>query len=189
LLLDDYGEGNIPAKMQSHHKLSVNAVRTGTSNLAQLLRARGKAVYDIDQKGNLRNMPGAPDSFSGNNKAKGDLLHRGQHPNWDRHVDQVMAQQEEAIKTQFCVGNLNQLTNEQLNEAMGDLQDLLGQELKQVNSDINKLKPGEEPKKGSFLEEVLQKDGNPNGWVKDHPINGTTYYKLSKQLESDNALS
>jgi A nuclease family of the HNH/ENDO VII superfamily with conserved AHH len=111
LLLDEYGEGKIPPDMQSHHKLSINAIRTGDSNLAELLRERGKAGYNIDQTGNLRNLPNSPDAIKGG--AKDSLVHRGQHPNWDIHADQVMAQKERSILKQFCVTNLNQLTNEQ----------------------------------------------------------------------------
>jgi hypothetical protein len=174
LLLDEYGKGNTPPDMQSHHKLSINAIRTGKSKLAQLLRERGKAGYNIDQTGNLRNLPNSPKAIEGG--AKDSLVHRGQHPNWDLHADQVMTEQEEAIKTQFCVGNLNQLTNQQLNEAMGVIQDVLEQDLVRVNSDINKLKPGEAPVKGTHLQKAID-EGN---WIKpDHIIDGKPYYKIS----------
>jgi hypothetical protein len=59
---------------------------------------------------------------------------------------------------------------------MGVIQDVLEQDLVRVNSDINKLKPGEAPVKGTHLQKAID-EGN---WIKpDHIIDGKPYYKIS----------
>jgi hypothetical protein len=180
LLKKEYGD-KVPPGMQTHHKVSVNSVRNGSSDLAKLLLERAKQGYKIDRDSNLKTMPGGPKAIDGG--AKDPLLHRSQHPNWDKHVDEAMRRAGEAAKTQFCVENLKDLSNAQLDEVMRNVEDTLEQDLVRVNSDINKLKPGEAPGKGTQLQKAID-EGN---WIKpDHIIDGKPYYRLS--LDNSNSL-
>ena len=92
---------------QIHHVIPDNRVRGNP--LAR--EAYDRNLYDLDRASNLKELP---------KRAKpGEIVHRGSHSKWDRHVNEILNQATNKLLKKYKVDTIKKLPNTpEANEAI-----------------------------------------------------------------------
>ena len=137
--------GKKPDGYQIHHVIPDNRVRGN----ALAREAYNRGVFDLDRVSNLKGLPehGKP----------GELIHRGSHDKWDRHVDEVLKNKQTDLLRKHGKKSVDQLPDRALEKALKSAKRKLQKDL--VNTEL----------------------GLQEGWLKREP----TGLKLSENEDSN----
>lgn len=138
--------GKKPNGYQIHHVIPDERVRNNP--LAR--EAYNRGIFDLDRASNLKGLP--------EEAAQSELIHKGSHPRWNDHVDEVLKQKQTDLLKKHRVSSVDQLPDRALEQALTEAELELQDDLIDTQLGVQK------------------------GWLKQTP----TGLKLSEHENTDN---
>ena len=118
--------GKKPDGYQIHHVIPDN--KTRDNPLAR--EAYNRGIFDLDRASNLK---GLPDSGK-----PGEIVHRGSHGQWDKHVNQVLENRRKKLLKDYGVNSVDKLPDEALDRGLKSAERKLQKDLANVQLGLKK---------------------------------------------------
>ena len=87
---------------------------------------REKIGYDLDRATNLEAFPSKDQVYPDGAK----VLHRGSHPEWSKHANEVLEESADDLKKAY--GSLDKVPKDVLKETMKDVENQLGKDVQNI---------------------------------------------------------
>jgi hypothetical protein len=125
--------GHLNEGDQAHHHNTDNQVRNHPLNKV----AREKTGYDLDRATNIEAFPSADKVYPEGPQ----VLHRGSHPNWDKHAANVLDRFETALEKKY--GSLDKVPKDVLEKTMESVETRLKNDIPDLQKGLGEgwLKP------------------------------------------------
>ena len=118
--------GKKPDGYQIHHVIPDERVRNNP--LAREGYNRG--IFDLDRASNLKGLP--------EEAAQSELIHRGSHPKWNDHVDEVLNNEEEKLLDKYGVDKIEKLPDKAIDKALKSAERKLQKDLVNIQLGLQK---------------------------------------------------